>query len=52
MGIFMKSALCLTAAVCTSMAFAADVFKLENLSEISKHANVSQQDQIFTVRKK
>ncbi len=51
MGIFMKSALCLTAAVCTSMAFAADVFKLENLSEISKHANVSQQDQVFTVRK-
>lgn len=51
MDIFMKSALCLTAAVCTSMAFAADVFKLENLSEISKHANVSQQDQIFTVRK-
>ena len=51
MGIFMKSALCLTAAVCTSMVFAADVFKLEKLSDVNKHANVSQQEQVFTVKK-
>lgn len=51
MSIFTKSALCMTAAVCTSMVFAADVFKLEKLSDVSKHANVSQQEQIFTVKK-
>lgn len=51
MSIFYKTALCMTAVACSGMVFAAEVFKLEKLSDVTKHANVSQQDQIFTVRK-
>lgn len=50
MSIFYKTALCMTAVACSGMVFAAEVFKLEKLSDATKHANVSQQDQVFTVK--